>query len=517
MALPPKKMSGSCSESNLSVNSRLSGARRDKLINLKKREDLKDQLTEKFKDRYGHGANKQDDEMSVASTCIRHEVGRFAERANMSEANLGRLERRMRAHADGRTTGRDPDTASMVSGVSAYSQSSRLTRASRSLASLHGDNVIRNTNGKAAQDFDWARLDEYAAYLHEQDSLRQRAGVGALQRKLRNDLDSQVADKRVKAERTAEQERRFHQNQLLEMERWKEVEQERSDEMRAKIMKEKSDRDEQLALDRKLRDDATLQKKDDEASLVQKITHEMEAEQDRTDRKRENTRSAMRKVFEENMADQHLRDDNRKQQVERECEAMREYNRILDAQEEERASEMQNRMGKQKALMEQMQANVAQVQQAKGDDDERRVRAQQEEADRCAFEAEMNKQSRLKQMKQETQAFLFRQMAEKDDRKNNDLELKGLQASILDADSKEYNSIELQKKVDRRSRNVSHRFELERQMVNNAAQKKPAMTETEVKMNRRLLSLVERTFEGRDDDGIDGMDYEMGPEDAAVP
>lgn len=516
MAFPPKKqlLGGSCSESNLSVNSRLSGARRDKLLNLKKREDFKDQLMEKFKGRYGHGANKQDDEMSVASTCIRREVDRFADRANMTDNNLGRLERRLRAHADGRT---QDESASTVSGVSAYSQSSRLTRASRSLASLHGESVVRNGNGNMAQDFDWAKLDEYAAYLHEQDSLRQRAGVSALQRKLRNDLDSQVADKRVKAERSAEEERRFHQNQQLEMERWKEVEQERADEMRAKIMKEKRDRDEQLALDRNLKDSADQQKKQEETNLVEKITYEMEAEQDRMDRKRQNTRTAMKKVFEENMADQRMREDGKREQTERESSAMREYNKILDAQEEERSNELQNRMGKQKALMEQMQANVAQVQQAKGDDDERRVRAQQEEGDRCAFEAEMNKQSRLKQMKQETQAFLFKQMAEKDDRKNNDLELKGLQAHILDADSKEYNEIELQKKVDKRSRNVDHRFELERQMVNNASRKKPAMSETEVKMNRRLLNLVDRTFEGRDDDGMGNEDYEMGPEDAAVP
>eukprot|EP00913_Durusdinium_trenchii_P001947 g1801.t1 len=57
------------------VNAKLSDARRAKLMDLKKREDLKDQLTEKFKSRFGHGAKKERNEVSVTSATIRKEVG----------------------------------------------------------------------------------------------------------------------------------------------------------------------------------------------------------------------------------------------------------------------------------------------------------------------------------------------------------------------------------------------------------------------------------------------------------
>merc|ERR1719408_1122834 len=102
---------------------------------------------------------------------------------------------------------------------------------------------------------------------------------------------------------------------------------------------------------------------------------------------------------------------------------MKEYNRILDKQDEARAAELQERMDKQKSLMERMKENVVKQQQAKGDEDAIRAQRQKEEADARAVEMERNKKAKLQSMRQETQAFLFKQMAEKDGKKRQALEL----------------------------------------------------------------------------------------------
>merc|ERR1711985_195258 len=182
-------------------------------------------------------------------------------------------------------------------------------------------------------------------------------------------------------------------------------------------------------------------------------------------------------------------------------EAMKEYNRILDQQEEMRAQELQARMDKQKALMEKMKQNVQKQQQKKGDEDARRAQKQKEEADQRAIEMERNKEAKLKEMRHDTQAFLFKQMAEKDEKKGQALELKRLQASILEADTQEYMQMEKQKSQDRRSRNIEHRIELEDQIADRAAEvtRKYAMSGAEVKMNRQLLDLVDKTLKERDD------------------
>merc|ERR1719163_1912343 len=96
----------------------------------------------------------------------------------------------------------------------------------------------------------------------------------------------------------------------------------------------------------------------------------------------------MKKVFEENQKDQDKRQAALKEQQEKDAAAMKEYNRILDEQEEQRAEELANRMERQKALMEKLQANVAQQAKDAGDNDAKRANMQADERDRHYAEAE---------------------------------------------------------------------------------------------------------------------------------
>eukprot|EP00933_Yihiella_yeosuensis_P071405 TRINITY_DN79613_c0_g1_i1.p1 TRINITY_DN79613_c0_g1~~TRINITY_DN79613_c0_g1_i1.p1 ORF type:complete len:507 (-),score=181.16 TRINITY_DN79613_c0_g1_i1:230-1750(-) len=482
------RLNTSQSQGGLSVNSRLSDTRRAKLMDLKRREDLKDQLVEKFKGRYGRGGAKDPDEMSVCSDVITREVDRFAKTADVTEANLMRLERRLQSRAQGKVA----DDMMSVRSVSQYSVMSR----ARSTTSLAGRSI---TGGKPApKSYDWTRLDEYAGYLHEQDALRQKLGVGALQRKLKMDLDQQVNDKLKKKEEAVEEERRYHQNSLMELERWKQQEQARAEEQAVKIKKEKTDRDLQLEYGKQLRKEEEEKRKDEEALLVEKIVDEMEREQKRFEKKKVKVKEQMRKVFEENMEDQRKRVIAKQNAQVEEAERMKEYNRVLDEQEEQRAQELAERMEKQDALMKKLMANAEGAKKGAGDNDAQRAAAQQEEQDRHFFEAEAVKQERLKQMRLENQAYLLKQMEEKAGRGDEDKYLQHIQAQILQRDSDEYNAIEEQKVKDRRIRNVEHRKDVERQMEYKQRQSVPEMSEVEIALNRPLLHVVDATLDERD-------------------
>jgi hypothetical protein len=265
-------------------------------------------------------------------------------------------------------------------------------------------------------------------------------------------------------------------------------------------MKEKSDRDEQLNFERKLKSEELDRKKNEESNLVDKIVTEMEQEQRKFERKKLQTKAAMRKVFEENNEDQRKREEQRKEQAQKEAEAMREYNRILDEQEEKRAEELAARMARQKDLMEKLQANVAAQAKDAGDNDAQRANAQQAEMDRHYFEAEKTKMQRLKQMRLENQAYLLRQMGEKDGRQDEERTLANIQSQILERDTSEYNEIERQKAVDKRLRNFDNRQEIERQISCRAGQRAPEMSDAEIAMNKPLLGLVHRTLTARDDE-----------------
>jgi len=488
MALVPHRLHTAKSESNLSVNSRLSASRREKLINLKKREDLKDALTEKFKGRFGHGATaRAPDEMSVASATIHEEVNNFARSADVTAGNLGRLERRIQSRA--KSGGGDA-----CSEVSGYSVSPSQASRSRSVGSLAGTNIVSS----GPKTYDWAKLDEYASYLHEQDCMRQQMGVRALQRKLRSDLDAQVALKHNKKAQEGEEESRYHQNSMVELERWKNMEQQRQEEKTSKLMREKQDRDEQLNFERKMKDAELRKNKDEEANLVEKIVNEMEAEQNKFEKKKEKTRKGMRKVFEDNNADQARRQEEKKEQMEQEAKALKEYARVLDEQEEQRNQEMQARLQRQNDLMAKLQANVDGIKKGAGDNDAARAAAQQDEMDRHFVEAEAVKQTRLKQMRLENQSYLLSQMDEKDGRKEDERDLQNIQAQILIRDTEEYNQMEKDKVINRRRRLTDHSNDIKKQMVHKLAQSQPVMTEAEIQMNKPLLQLVHRTLEDRD-------------------
>merc|ERR1719310_1997929 len=100
--------------------------------------------------------------------------------------------------------------------------------------------------------------------------------------------------------------------------------------------------------------------------------------------------------------------------------------------------------------MDKIQANVAQQAKEAGDNDANRANMQADERDRHYAEAERIKQERLKQLRLETQAYLFKQMAEKDNRKNEEKDLQNIQSQILERDTEEYNEIERQKIIDKR-------------------------------------------------------------------
>merc|ERR1711904_517304 len=95
--------------------------------------------------------------------------------------------------------------------------------------------------------------------------------------------------------------------------------------------------------------------------------------------------------------------------------------------------------------------------------------------------------------------------AEKDAKKQQGLELKQLQASILEADTAEYNEMEAKKLVDKRARNVEHRLLLEQKIGEKNARRAFAMSESEIKMNRQLLELVDKTLKEKEDSVAEGV------------
>merc|ERR1711861_72970 len=114
--------------------------------------------------------------------------------------------------------------------------------------------------------------------------------------------------------------------------------------------------------------------------------------------------------------------------------------------------------------MDRMQATVGAQAAAKGAEDEIRAAKQKEEADIRTLELEVNKQRKLKQMREENRDYLLKQMQAKADKKTQALELKKMQAQILVEDTKQYEEVEKKKQEDKKLRSYEAKLELQQQI-----------------------------------------------------
>lgn len=473
------------------VSKTLSNERRDKLLGLRDREAMKDVLTEKFHRRYGsqRDGKGDDDAQSVSESVIRGEVQTFVQKGSLTEGNLARLERRIRQHS--RKPGQCPDD--MKSVVSSYSRMSGASEGNHSVG-------MRSNLGsicEGSNQYDWAKLDEYAKYLYEQDAKKQKAGVADQQRKLRSDLDQQVQDARLRKEKEMAADEECWKESMNLREADLEKERQKDEDRKKKINKEAQDRRMQLLYEQELKESEAEKKRVDEEALVRKIADEVLSEKERGQQRKQDQRDHLKKVFEENEQEKLLKKEAQDRQKEEDIEYSRKYREMLDAQDRQKQQELQNRLTRQKQRVDAMEKNVMGVVKKKEEEAAERAAQQRKEMEARLLELERNKQENMTKQKQETQQFLLQQMKEHDTEKQNQRHEKQEQGKLLEVDSETYNNNKQRETETRRIRNIKHREELQQQINERNKQATQGMSMEEIAMNKELLQKVDKTLRER--------------------
>lgn len=481
------------------VSRTLTAERRDKLLMLQRREQMKDVLVEKFK-----RSNVQ-----CSDSLIDKEVTNFVKKAKVTEANLNRLERRIRHHAkeekDGEDCNSDGTEAEELGSVpddvvSRYSQhsvaASQVSRLSDKSATTTLSAIL--AQGKNPNDYDWGRLDDYAIFLHEQDGNRAKQVEKSVQSNLKQHLDVQVVDRQRQKQRLVDDEKKYYDNLLIELENWKLAEEEKKEVFQKKIMAEKKSRDEQYYADQKKKAEEAAKLRLEEEQQVKQVVEELEQEKAALEAKKEKEKKAILKVFKENMIEKQQREKAAAEARQRDLEEQINNQRLQEEKAEKRAQEAAERDAHQKEMIALMKDEMTQQAEAAGKEDAIRAKAQREEAEQRASAIDTLKNQKLKEMRHETQNFLFQQMAEKESRNAEKETIKNLQAAVYKADEEEYNEMEAKKVVDRKERNKKNRAELEKQIEARKGIKKKAMSSSEISMNIDLINVVEQTLKERD-------------------
>jgi hypothetical protein len=519
----------------------MSNERLQKLLALKKREEMKDALNEEMKAQYsGRG---------VPSQRIEREVQNFIRCAGLTESNLSRLNRRMEKVAEKK----DGDNMSTVTGVSAYSMRSTVTGVSKytesqpaqesstadavpqgtiaapkrvaapkaelptdtvkegglgvvgaKLAPITEDKFIPEEGEELYEDdFQWAELDKYAALLHERDAHQKKEQIVRLQNELKKDLDQQVSDKMVRNLKEKETDQKYFENQIGEIEKWKEHEKNRIIEQKVRHQKEKEERDQQLTHSNHLKKTQAEKQMVEDRALLDKIAQELDTERRLYETRRKSHKEAMGKVWQstQSMVDQ--RKVKHAQQMEEDTKQMHNYINMLEAKEKKTAKDAKERLDKHAEFLDNMKAAGLEEEKERELSETVKVAQEQKSAALKALELERKKRDELKSMRLENQSYLFEQMKAKEDVKKQEQEEKLMQAHYLASDTAHFHESEQQKITDKRVRNVEHRRELENQILANmkpypglAVSKRTStdtevkMSECEIRMNKRLVKQV---------------------------
>lgn len=494
-AAPSVKSGKSCASED--VNPNLTDARRAKLLNLRKREELKDVLMQKFMDKYK-------DQTESQAGDLEREVSEFVNTVPVTEKNLARLERRVgRKQGDEDVDNRSVSAYSMASNMSRMSNRSRNSmkdkpregKVSKGLG-VHGSSEL----GSIAEfpqehiaEEGWNILDQYASHLAERDAENFHTRKREQQLKMRSFLAQQMEERKCKAMERMEEEKRYAHNQQMEMEEQCEKERQKQAELKDKVMRQAAERLEQLKYKEEMVAKNEEMRKLDEAKQLAKIKADIKEEQDRIMKQKESERAAQRALFAEQEMDSLRKQAEAEQKKEDDKRAMAEYNKKVEEEEKKRAKEIEEREARQKKLMDKMQNSVLAQQESKADEDANRAKQQRMEADKRAVELERNKQEKLRDMAMYTQKFLLQQMAEKKEKKMSASELKKVQAAILTADAEEYEKIEEARAQDRKAFYKHYVGELKGQMhekERGAHAEAGGMSAIEMKMNRPLVDVA---------------------------
>lgn len=518
----------------------MSESRRDKLVGIQKREQLKGLLTNKFKLKYG----------AKAMPMINNEVGKFLNNERLTEENLKKLDDKIGREAElrqqkdevlsehrsvksgkssrprttasngsrrksalqnagvGAVAGGAPNFDDAIS-VKSYASSrmsgasnlSKRSNASKRKAMINADgrsemsdlDTVSQVSRPQSQfshlneDDEWTAIMNFNTVLHFEEQKQAMLREQERKRLIKNELDRQVKDKNARKRREADEDNLYDNLQQKHLTLLEEKEAERQREIEAKINREKNSRDQQLKEEKRRKRHEERDEMAQEQAIVTKLKDEMNQERQMLLEKRAQERDYLQKMLEEN--EKHKA--NMKQHEERERQqdvaAQDAYSKMLEQQELDRINEIQRRENRAQEFMGRMADTVLKEMDNKQRDEEDKIKRFEMEKEQQDRFNERLEYKRMKDDQQKLRDDLARQVNEKKRRETMEKEFNDEQAKMWALDRRNYEQQENALNGKIQDKNRENRAFLESQMAERTAAKQSRMNYNEHLLNKALL------------------------------
>eukprot|EP00811_Abedinium_folium_P032398 NODE_5447_length_1769_cov_7.221681.p1 GENE.NODE_5447_length_1769_cov_7.221681~~NODE_5447_length_1769_cov_7.221681.p1 ORF type:complete len:491 (+),score=167.18 NODE_5447_length_1769_cov_7.221681:3-1475(+) len=472
-------------------------SRRERLENMMAREELKDSLVQKYRDRYGNGAKKSADEVSLASTTIRREVGRLViatAPAPVTESNINKLERRLQRYANGA----DVDIISSGS-ISAYTLGSKDTSRSRSTQRRPRGTAVPATIPEVSMAMKPAASCNRglsceirdvgveavigaelitpprpavgdAAYASSKPRVGKRLSEAADPlMKISEDLNQQIAQRRAARAQDREDDKRYRMMQESAIDEWQEQERAVVVRQRERAVEARRELDVQIEASSRLKEEEKRTQLVEARQNCVGVRQSLVVDEQRSNELRVARREHAVKSREEVAIEAMKRQEQERLREVAEDRAIENYNRVKEAREQARKDPMLEKVHARHQLSELVGANLIANEHEREEELCKRVAVQRSANDAAAEKSVAAKAAELQHAREETRDYLVAQMAEKRRVKEKSVSLVDAIAAAIAEDVQDYAECEKSKEAERRSRNLQHRSELERQIAERAA------------------------------------------------
>jgi len=527
-----------------SGNSRLSDARKEKLTNIynnqglkgnvQKKQQLKGLLVDKFKLKYGAGAEK----------LITNEVTKFLKTDRLTESNLVKLDEKIgRANEKNQraddilsehrslksATGSRKSKASRISNASrphtVASGQSRKGKANqnddamsvRSYASsrMSGATNLSKKSDKpgvgappeapVAEDLlsvqsrtkssysnlneedEWQAIQNFNITLHYEEQKQAALREQERKRLIREELDRQVKEKNKRKKKEQLEDKEYEQLQKQHLELLDKKEQERQLESRHKVLTEKQSRDQQLQQEKLRKRIAEKEEFNRERQVVERLNQEMDDERRQVQERRRAEREYLQVMLQENEVQKQRQLEEAERERQEDVKAQEAYNQMLEQQEKDRAKELADREHRAQEFMGRMADTVIKNMDQKQKQEEEMIRQyeiQKELADRRSDDKAFRKREDEKLRMRE---FLAKQVEDKKRRERIEKELNDQQANMWQRDRENYE--EEERRINNKIKRINKENAdfLKKQMEEKEGARKGRMDMNEFLMNKQLL------------------------------
>ena len=339
---------------------------------------------------------------------------------------------------------------------------------------------------------EWSAIAKYNRKIYEDQIKEERIKDNERKKRNKADLDLQIKQ-RLRKEYEDELKEKEYDNIIKEhQKKMDELEKEKQEQIKLQIMREKESRDEQMRQNYMKKRIELLKEKKFEKSLVKTIKEGIEKDRKEAQERKKRENEALNKAIKENELKIKKKKELEKKEKEEDIKIREESIKMQIKQDQirEKYYEMIKTYGNKYS---DQSKEILDKMKKDQEEEDKKIQYFYDEKNRLAIEKEKNEQLRRHKEKFELKKYLDMQIEEK--KKEEDF-LKSLddeQARIWAIDCKKY--FEDEKAIENKIRTMNKRnLDLVMEQINKKKKKKNAMSDTEYAMNRDILQKAKATL-----------------------